>query len=64
MQRMQYRKDQRNVRPILKQDNLTKNKHYTQLECAEHLEKVRAYDVYRNLTPHETYLEVLNSICS
>lgn len=52
-----------NVTPVEKKGNLTRNKHATQEECQEHLEKAKLYLKIRKLEDHSGYLQELESFC-
>jgi hypothetical protein len=55
--------DYLNLQPVLKNDNLRKNKHVTLEECQQHLEKVKKYIEIRNLDDECEYVNHLSSFC-
>lgn len=52
-----------NIRPVICQRNLTKNKHIDSDQCLDHLENIRYYTKIRNLNQDTEYISVLESIC-
>jgi hypothetical protein len=53
----------RNVQPVLKRDNLTKNKYSSQAEYDTHLDKVNSYDRIRKLHQDSQYTAILSKFC-
>lgn len=51
-----------NTQPLIKKQNLTKNKHMTLEECQDHLEKAKLYLKIRKLE-QSSYLQELESFC-